>query len=231
MSALHGNFGPAVVETLEVGKEFRSGGGNLAALKRVSLSVAAGDYLAIVGSSGSGKSTLMNILGCLDRPTSGEVCFEGVSITGIDQAQLARIRNRRIGFVFQNYSLLPKLNAWENVAQPLVFSGVLLAERRRAAEHMLDRVGLSDRRGHYPSQLSGGQQQRVAVARALVTRPALILADEPTGNLDIASRDSVLALFEELHADGNTIVIVTHDSSIATRCTRVVKIHDGRVVP
>lgn len=219
-----------VLETRKVTKEFSSGSGHLTALKQVSLSVATGDYMAIVGSSGSGKSTLMNLLGCLDRPSSGEVRFEGVSTTGMSPDELARIRNRRIGFVFQNYSLLPKLTAVENVAMPLVFSGLAAVERRRAAERMLERVGLSDRRHHNPSQLSGGQQQRVAVARALVTRPALILADEPTGNLDLASRESVLDLFEELQADGNTIVIVTHDPEIAGRCRRVVEIRDGQVV-
>ncbi|OBU49746.1 ABC transporter ATP-binding protein [Stenotrophomonas maltophilia] len=221
----------AVLETRGLGKQFMSGGEPLAALRDVSLQVAAGDYMAIVGSSGSGKSTLMNILGCLDRPTSGEVLFEGVSITGMSPSAMAAIRNRRIGFVFQNYSLLPKLTALDNVAQPLVFAGVRAAERRAAAESMLERVGLSDRRTHFPSQLSGGQQQRVAVARALVTRPALILADEPTGNLDLASRESVLSLFEALNDEGNTIVIVTHDPDIAARCHRVVEIRDGQVVP
>ncbi|MEG2803360.1 ABC transporter ATP-binding protein [Stenotrophomonas sp.] len=221
----------AVLETRGLGKRFMSGGEPLEALRDVSLQVAAGDYMAIVGSSGSGKSTLMNILGCLDRPTRGEVLFEGVSITGMSPSALAGIRNRRIGFVFQNYSLLPKLTALDNVAQPLVFAGVRAAERRDAAASMLERVGLSDRRTHFPSQLSGGQQQRVAVARALVTRPALILADEPTGNLDLASRESVLSLFEALNQEGNTIVIVTHDPDIAARCHRVVEIRDGQVVP
>ncbi len=222
--------GAAVLDVRQVNKQFMSGGEPLAALKNVSLSVMAGDYMAIVGSSGSGKSTLMNILGCLDRPSSGELWFEGVPITGRSPTALARIRNQRIGFVFQNYSLLPKLTAVDNVAQPLVFAGVGAAERRRSAEGMLARVGLSDRSSHYPSQLSGGQQQRVAIARALVTRPALILADEPTGNLDLASREAVLGLFEALHAEGNTIVIVTHDPEIAVRCHRVIEIRDGEVV-
>lgn len=219
-----------VIRLEGVTKEFRNGGDVLRALKGVDLTIHRNDYMALVGSSGSGKSTMMNIVGCLDRPTSGEVHFDGMATARMNDAELSRVRNRHIGFVFQNYSLLPKLTAIENVAQPLVFAGVPRKERLSAAEAMLARVGLSNRSTHFPNQLSGGQQQRVAVARALINNPSVILADEPTGNLDAASGRVVLELFDALCSEGNTIVIVTHDRSIAERCGRVVEIEDGSIV-
>jgi len=219
-----------VIRLEGVTKEFRNGGDVLRALKGIDLAINRNDYMALVGSSGSGKSTMMNIVGCLDRPTSGDVHFDGMPTARMNDAELSRVRNRHIGFVFQNYSLLPKLTAIENVAQPLVFAGVPRKERLAAAEAMLARVGLSNRGTHFPNQLSGGQQQRVAVARALINNPSVILADEPTGNLDAASGRVVLELFDALCGEGNTIVIVTHDRAIAERCGRVVEIEDGSIV-
>lgn len=211
-------------------KDFFNDAETLCALRDIHVSIARNEYMAIVGASGSGKSTMMNIIGCLDRPTSGDVLFDGMPTAHMSDAELSRVRNRHIGFVFQNYSLLPKLTALENVAQPLVFSGVGRKERLRIASEMLDRVGLENRSAHYPGQLSGGQQQRVAVARALVNNPSVILADEPTGNLDSASGQVVLELFDAIHQEGNTIVIVTHDRAIAERCGRILEIRDGVIV-
>jgi putative ABC transport system ATP-binding protein len=211
-------------------KNYHNGVESLYALRDVSVSIARNEYIAIVGASGSGKSTMMNIIGCLDRPTSGNVLFEGRPTAHMSDADLSRIRNQHIGFIFQSYSLLPKLTALENVAQPLVFSGVGRRDRLRMAAAMIERVGLESRSAHYPNQLSGGQQQRVAIARALVNNPSVILADEPTGNLDSASGQVVLELFDAIHQDGNTIVMVTHDHSIAERCGRIVKICDGVIV-
>ena len=200
------------------------------ALRGIDLEIAANEYVAVVGPSGSGKSTLMNILGCLDTPTSGEYLLSGEAVGGLDRNRLAEIRNKRIGFVFQNFNLLPYASALENVELPLLFGGVGTRERHERAAAMLDRVGLADRMEHKPTELSGGQMQRVAIARALVNDPAIVLADEPTGNLDSASGQAIVTLFRELHAAGQTIVLITHDSGVARLAERVVRMQDGAIV-
>jgi len=219
----------AIIEMTDVRKVYATGALEVAALRGVSMRIGQGEYVAIAGPSGSGKSTLMHIIGCLDLPTSGEYVLAGGNVTTLPESHLAEIRNRRIGFVFQQFNLLPSLSACRNVELPLAYAGVPPAERRRRAEEALTRVGLADRLTHRPGELSGGQQQRVAVARALVTDPALILADEPTGNLDSAASSDVLALFDELHAVGRTIVLITHEADVARRAGRSVFIRDGRL--
>jgi putative ABC transport system ATP-binding protein len=199
------------------------------ALQDVSLEVQQGEFVAIVGPSGSGKSTMMNIVGCLDRPSSGVYRLAGTPVASLDDDGLARLRSRTIGFVFQSYNLLPRTSALDNVATPLLYQGVGRRERVSRARAALERLGLGDRLDHEPSELSGGQQQRVAVARAIVSDPALILADEPTGNLDSASGRDVLALLHELHASGRTIVLITHDADVAAAADRQVHIRDGRI--
>jgi putative ABC transport system ATP-binding protein len=214
-----------VIELTDVNKIYASGSLEVAALRGIDLRVERGAYLAIMGPSGSGKSTLMNILGCLDVPTSGTYRLAGEDVGTLDEEELAHIRNRRIGFVFQQFHLLAALPAWRNVELPLIYAGFGRAERRARALAALDHVGLA----HRPSELSGGQQQRVAVARALVTEPALLLADEPTGNLDSASSADVLGLLDELSAAGSTIVLITHEADVARAAGRVVHIRDGRL--
>jgi putative ABC transport system ATP-binding protein len=209
-------------------KVYGSGDAAVVALDDFSLGVAAGEMLAVMGPSGSGKSTLMNILGCLDTPTSGRYRFGGEDVSRLSETQLAHVRNRRIGFVFQQFHLLPKLSAWRNVELPLLYRAA--DSRRDLALQALDQVGLSNRVDHRPTQLSGGQQQRVAIARALVTDPDLILADEPTGNLDTASSRDVLAVLRELNQDGRTIVIITHDPEVAPVARRTVVMRDGRLI-
>ena len=199
------------------------------ALQDVSLEVQQGEFVAIVGPSGSGKSTMMNIVGCLDRPSSGLYRLAGTPVASLDDDGLARLRSRTIGFVFQSYNLLPRTSALDNVATPLLYQGVGRRERVARARNALERLGLGDRLDHEPSELSGGQQQRVAVARAIVSDPALILADEPTGNLDSASGRDVLAVLHELHASGRTIVLITHDADVAAAADRQVHIRDGRI--
>jgi putative ABC transport system ATP-binding protein len=211
-------------------KVYTTGRVEVEALRGIDLEIASGEYVAVVGPSGSGKSTLMNLLGCLDTPSSGEYVLSGEAVAGLDRNRLAEIRNRHVGFVFQNFNLLPYATALENVELPLLFAGVAAQERRERAGAMLERVGLADRVDHKPTELSGGQMQRVAIARALVNRPALILADEPTGNLDSASGHAIVDLFGELHAAGQTIVVITHDQGIATLALRVVQIRDGQIV-
>jgi len=210
-------------------KVYSTGRFEVEALRGIDLDIGANEYVAIVGPSGSGKSTLMNILGCLDTPSSGEYVLSGETVGGLDRNRLAEIRNRHIGFVFQNFNLLGYATALENVELPLLFAGVPAKERTARAQAMLERVGLKDRMDHKPTELSGGQMQRVAIARALINRPAMILADEPTGNLDSSSGTSIVGLFRELHAAGQTIVMITHDPAVARRADRVVPIHDGQI--
>jgi putative ABC transport system ATP-binding protein len=221
--------GPPVIELDEVRKVYRTGTIEVEALRGVSLRITTGEYVAIMGPSGSGKSTLMHILGCLDVPTSGTYSLAGEDVGDMDEIDLAEVRNQRIGFVFQQFNLLPSLSALRNVELPLAYAGVAREQRRQRAEAALARVGLADRVQHRPGELSGGQQQRVAVARALVTDPALVLADEPTGNLDSTASEDVLRLFGELHQQGRTVVLITHEAEIANRAARVIRIRDGAI--
>jgi putative ABC transport system ATP-binding protein len=218
----------AVIELTAVGKTYRSGTLSVDAVRDVSLRFEAGEFVAIVGPSGSGKSTLMHILGCLDVPTAGRFVLAGEDVSALDENRLAELRNQHIGFVFQQFNLLPYMTAQRNVELPLVYAGVAPAARHERARRALGLVGLSDRADHRPGELSGGQQQRVAIARALVTEPDLILADEPTGNLDSASTAEVLALLRDLHHGGRTIVLITHEADVASLADRVVTMHDGR---
>ncbi|GGM83771.1 ABC transporter ATP-binding protein [Dactylosporangium sucinum] len=219
-----------VLDIQNVKKIYGEGETEVHALRGVSLTVERGDYIAIMGSSGSGKSTLMNILGCLDIPSSGKYLLDGVDVSRLNDRQLALVRNRRIGFVFQAFNLIARTTAQANVELPLAYAGVKAAERRRRAKLALTMVGLADRSGHEPNQLSGGQQQRVAVARALVTAPALVLADEPTGNLDTQSTEDVLAIFDKLNRSGRTIVLITHEPDVAEHAKRLIRLVDGRIV-
>lgn len=219
-----------IVELEHVGKTFVQGGRVLSVLHDVTFSIRAQEYVAIVGASGSGKSTLLSILGCMAKPSSGRYSLCGHDVGQLDDNALARLRNQDLGFVFQNFNLLPHASALENVMQPLVYRRVPLSERRRRARELLERLGLGSRLDHRPSELSGGQCQRVAIARALVGRPRLLLADEPTGNLDTRASADVLALFDELHDEGQTIVFVTHNTEIAMRLARRISIRDGEIV-
>jgi putative ABC transport system ATP-binding protein len=222
----------AAVEASGVTREYQLGGVAVPALRGVSVTIPAGDYAAILGPSGSGKSTLMHLLGGLDRPTTGTLRIAGRSVTELSATELARLRNATIGFVFQSFHLLPRTTAVDNVALPLVYGGVRAGERRRRAAEMLDRVGLAHRLRHRPNQLSGGEQQRVAIARALVTGPSLLLADEPTGNLDSATGAEVLALLETLNREsGVAVVLVTHDQEVAARAARQIRMRDGLITP
>jgi len=218
-----------ILRLVDVGKKYATGSVEVEALHGVSMEVARGEYVAIMGPSGSGKSTLMHILGCLDVPTTGSYHLAGEDVSTMNEDALAVVRNRQIGFVFQQFNLLASLPAWRNVELPLCYSGVGRAQRRERAVKALERVGLGDRLDHRPGELSGGQQQRVAVARALVTDPALILADEPTGNLDSHSTADVLRLFAELHDQGRTIVLITHEHDVAESAQRIVRIFDGQI--
>jgi putative ABC transport system ATP-binding protein len=218
-----------VLSLRDVRKTYATGAVEVEALRGISLDVEPGEYVAVMGPSGSGKSTLMHILGCLDTPTSGTYSLAGEDVAGMTETQLAHVRNARIGFVFQQFNLLATLTAWRNVALPLCYTGVPAAQRRERAITALGRVGLADRVDHRPGELSGGQQQRVAIARALVTDPSVILADEPTGNLDSAASDDVLGLVDDLHAAGRTILVITHEPSVAARASRTLHIRDGRL--
>ena len=213
----------------DVVKTYVMGADVVHALDGVSLDIGRNEYVAIMGPSGSGKSTLMNIIGCLDVPTSGSYCLEGQMVAEMSQSQLAELRNRRIGFVFQTFNLIPRASILKNVELPLVYGGVPRSQRRVRAQRALERVGLADRMKHRPNELSGGQRQRVAIARALVIDPSIILADEPTGNLDTKTGDDVMAMLDELHAAGQTIILVTHEQYIAEHAQRTVRLRDGKI--
>lgn len=218
-----------MIRISELCKTYTIGDEAVHALDHASLNVGAGEFVGIIGPSGSGKSTLMNIIGCLDTADSGEYLLDGTPIEAYSENELARIRNRKIGFVFQSFNLIPKLTAEENVELPLIYQGVKKAERAERARAALRRVDLEHRANHFPTELSGGQQQRVAIARAIVTRPSLILADEPTGNLDSKTTREIMEIFHELHRQGNTIVLITHDDSVAEQAGRKVHILDGKL--
>ncbi|ENY3128179.1 ABC transporter ATP-binding protein [Vibrio cholerae] len=219
-----------LVELQQICKHYTSGQNVVKALDGVDLTIRHGEFLAILGPSGSGKSTLMNVLGCLDKPTAGRYQLDGHPVDSLSTQQLAAIRNQKIGFVFQSFNLLEYASALDNVALPLVYAGVKAKDRRRRATELLTRVGLADRLDHKPNQLSGGQKQRVAIARALINQPQILLADEPTGALDSKSGAEIEALFNELHHEGRTIIVVTHDNELAKRTKRIVTIRDGQVV-
>ncbi len=218
-----------IIKLEEIYKIYEVGIEKVYALRNVSLEIDRNEYVSIMGPSGSGKSTLMNILGCLDTPTKGTYLFEGEKVSEMNDNQLAEIRNRKIGFVFQTFNLLPRSTALHNVELPLIYAGVPRAERLERAFEALKNVGLEDRVEHKPNELSGGQRQRVAIARALVTNPSIILADEPTGNLDSKTGDEIMELFSQLHANGNTIILVTHEEEIAEHANRIIKIRDGYI--
>jgi putative ABC transport system ATP-binding protein len=219
-----------VIELSAVSKHYVMGQQLIKAVDELDLTIDYNEYVVFIGSSGSGKSTLMNIIGCLDTPTSGRYVLNGHDVSGLTENELADIRNQEIGFIFQSFNLLPRVSALKNVMQPLIYRGLTLTERRAEAERVLERVGLADRSDHLPNQLSGGQRQRVAIARALVTQPSILLADEPTGNLDSQTAIEILALFDELHRDGQTIIVVTHEPDVARHGERIIRLKDGRVV-
>ena len=219
-----------LLELENVSKIFQLDGVEVKALQNISLEVKRGEFLAIMGPTGSGKSTLMYLMGCLDSPTSGKISLEGKDISGLSEQELAKIRNKKIGFVFQMFNLLPRTSALANVELPLIYSGLTKKEREIKARQALSYLGLKERSSHFPSQLSGGEQQRVAIARALVTSPAMILADEPTGNVDSQSAREIMKIFKELNREGNTIVVVTHDKQVAKYAKKIIKIHDGRII-
>jgi len=219
----------AIIDIQKIRKEYVMGTELIEALKDVSLSIEKNEYVALMGPSGSGKSTLMNILGCLDTPTSGSYKLNGTEVSEMTDDELARVRNKEIGFVFQTFNLLPRLSALENVALPMVYAGLNKADRNERAKQVMDMVQLSDRMYHKPNELSGGQRQRVAIARALVNNPSIILADEPTGNLDTKTSYEIMSIFEEINKNGNTVILVTHEEDIAKYAKRVIRLRDGKL--
>ena len=219
----------ALISLNQITKHYEMGTQTVRALDGVTVEVATNEYLAFIGSSGSGKSTMLNILGCLDKPTSGNYHLNGTNVENLDQNQLSDIRNQEIGFIFQSFNLLPRQTALSNVMQPLIYRNITLRKRKHMAQEALDRVGLGPRVDHLPNQLSGGQRQRVAIARALVTTPSILLADEPTGNLDSKTSVEIMDLFDQLHREGHTLIIVTHEDEIAAHCQRVVEMKDGKI--
>ncbi|SHM72870.1 putative ABC transport system ATP-binding protein [Caldanaerovirga acetigignens] len=219
-----------MIELININKSYGRGKNELQILKDINLKIDEGEYVAVVGPSGSGKTTLMNIIGMIDVPTSGEYLFEGKLVSKLAERELARIRNRKIGFVFQSFNLIPELNALENVELPMIYAGMKPTDRKKRAAELLSLMGLSDRLSHKPSELSGGQQQRVAIARALATDPPIILADEPTGNLDSKSGSDVMDTLESLNSKGKTVILITHDREIASRARRRIEIRDGKII-
>lgn len=218
-----------IIDVKDIKRNFKLGSEIVKVLKGVNLQIKKGEYVALMGPSGSGKSTLMNILGCLDTPTSGVYILNGKDVSSLKDDQLAEIRNKEIGFVFQTFNLLPRTTALDNVALPMIYAGKSSSERKERATEVLNLVGLSDRMDHHPNQLSGGQRQRVAVARALVNHPAIILADEPTGNLDTKTSLEIMKLFDDIHAKGNTVILVTHEEDIAEHAHRIIRLRDGLI--
>lgn len=216
-----------IIQLKDIRKSYYLGRNELPVLKGINLHIASNEYVAFMGPSGSGKSTLMNILGCLDTPTSGRYILNTQDVSKMEDDSLAEVRNQEIGFVFQQFNLMPKLTAAENVGVPLIYAGISKKEREARALEMLERVGLQDRAGHKPNELSGGQCQRVAVARALINRPAIILADEPTGNLDTKTSEEIMEMFSEIHSSGNTVILVTHEEDIAEHARRIIRLRDG----
>ncbi len=221
--------GEPLIRLEGIAKHYQMGGETIAALNGIDLQIARNDYIAFIGSSGSGKSTMMNILGCLDTPTLGKYFLNGRDVAGMSESDLARTRNEEIGFIFQSFNLLTRATALQNVMQPLIYRGIRPAERARRATLAMARVGLENRLDHLPNQLSGGQRQRVAIARALCSEPSILLADEPTGNLDSTTAADIMTLFDTLHAEGQTVIIVTHEPDIAAHCRRAVRLADGKV--
>ncbi len=219
----------SLINLSNISKHYEMGTQVVKALDGIDIGVEQNEYLAFIGSSGSGKSTMLNILGCLDTPTSGQYRLNDKVVENLDQNALSEIRNQEIGFIFQSFNLLPRANALANVMQPLIYRSIGLKERKRRAMQSLERVGLADRVDHLPNQLSGGQRQRVAIARALVTQPSILLADEPTGNLDSKTTIEIMRLFDELHSEGQTLIIVTHEDEIAAHCQRIVEMKDGKI--
>ena len=226
--AVAGN-GDALIRMRGIAKVYDTGKVQVEALRDVDLDVRDGEFLSVVGPSGSGKSTLMNLIGCLDTPSRGSYELRGEPVAGMSRAELADVRNRRIGFVFQNFNLIPQISTWENVEMPLLFGRVGRKKRQRRVDELLEKVGLADRGDHKPTELSGGQMQRVAIARALAMEPALLLADEPTGNLDSSSGGDIMSLFEDLWRQGHTMIVITHDQALAGRTRRRIELHDGRI--
>ena len=219
-----------ILELHNVNKAYQIDSQKLEVLKDINLEVKKGEFIAIMGPSGSGKSTLMNIMGCLDTPTSGKVIFENRDVSKLSETELAQIRNQKVGFVFQTFNLIPRTTALANIELPLIYKGIPDKERKALAKKVLEQFGLTQRMFHFPNQLSGGEQQRVAIARALITQPLIILADEPTGNLDSKTGEEIIKIFQDLNKAGNTVILVTHEKDIAEHAKKIIKIHDGEIV-